>query len=88
LVRLVPGKPVDAVASTKKAGFEEKQVFGFSNAIPGFGAMFWKQLQVGWENGELKPLKYGVIEGLDAEKTNAVLDDYRTWSGQRWHVRP
>jgi NADPH2:quinone reductase len=68
LVRLVPGNPVDAVAAAKKAGFEEKQVFGFSNAIPEFGAMFWNQLQVWLKKGEMKPLKYAVVKGLDAYK--------------------
>ncbi|KAI9814563.1 MAG: hypothetical protein M1827_003118 [Pycnora praestabilis] len=86
LARLVPGTPVNVEAAAKKAGFEEKQVFGSSAAIPEFGVAFWKQLRDWLESGDMKPLKYGVIEGLDAEKVNKVLDDYKTGNGQRWHM--
>jgi NADPH2:quinone reductase len=90
LARIIPGPPVDIsspAAANKKAGFEEKLVFGYSGAIPEFGTAFWKLLTSWLESGEMKVLKYGVIEGLDEEKVNKVLDEMRTRSGGRWHVK-
>ncbi|KAK9477589.1 chaperonin 10-like protein [Lipomyces japonicus] len=89
VARIVPGPPVDpeAVATVKKAGFEEKQVFGFANAIPEFGKLLFETLPRWVENGDLKPLPYNIIEGLDAEKINAALDGYKSGNYNKWQVR-
>jgi NADPH2:quinone reductase len=73
---------------TAQKDFEAKRVSGFSHAIPDFGQMLWKQLPVWLENGEIKPLQYNIIEGLDADKVNAALDEYQEGKGGvRYHVR-
>jgi len=87
-IHLLEGKPSDAVAAQKKAGWEEKQTMGASPAHPEFADLFWKQFPKWLQSGAIKPLKYNVIEGLDAEKVNKALDGYKDLSkGQRYHVR-
>ncbi|TVY59634.1 Chloroplast envelope quinone oxidoreductase-like protein [Lachnellula suecica] len=88
-IHLIPGKPSDAVAARKQAGWEEKQMFGHSNAFPDvLGPLFWKLLP-GWlVSGEVKPPQHAIIEGLDAERVNRALDGYRDLAtGKRYHVR-
>lgn len=87
LVRLVRGPPVASANGIEGAGFEEKQIIGFSSGIPAFGAMLWKQLQEWIEEERLKFPKYSVVDGLDVDKVNAALDDLKLKSGKRWHVR-
>ena len=85
---LLPGKPSDAVAAQKKAGFEVKHIMGASAASPDLAILFWKQFPKWIQSGEIKPLKYSIIEGLDAEKVNAALDGYKDLAGgKRYHVR-
>ncbi|KAJ5248856.1 Dehydrogenase [Penicillium chermesinum] len=72
----------------KKAGFEEKRTLGFSNLIPAFGKALWTKLPEWLANGKIKPLEYKTIDGLDADKVNAALDEYAAGrSGVRYHVR-
>lgn len=87
-VFLIPGKPSDAVVAQKKAGFEAKHIMGASGATPELAVLFWKQLPKWLQSGEIKSAKYGIIEGLDAEKVNAALDGYKDLAtGKRYHVR-
>jgi NADPH2:quinone reductase len=86
LIHLVPGKPLDVEAQGKPAGYEQKWIGGYSNLIPEFGQLWWKQLRAWLESGELKILKYNVIKGLDAEKINKAIDQIGTWSNQRFHI--
>jgi NADPH2:quinone reductase len=87
-VHVTPGKASDAVLAKKKGGIETKHVRGFSDFFPQFGQLFWKQFPIWLETGEIKPLKYKVIEGLDASKVNEALDEYREGKGgERYHVR-
>ncbi|KAL2067108.1 hypothetical protein VTL71DRAFT_1532 [Oculimacula yallundae] len=88
LVHLVPGLVDEAVAKEKKAGFVEKQVTGSSQLHPDLAKVFWKVFPQWVETGEVKVLPYGVIEGLDGEKINAVLDGYRDGKFDRWHLDP
>jgi NADPH2:quinone reductase len=82
------GNASEAVLAKKKGGVETKHVQGFSDFIPEFGQLFWKQFPIWLETGEVKPLKYKVIEGLDAAKVNEALDEYGEGrSGERYHVR-
>lgn len=88
LVHIVGQGANESLTAQKKAGVEVKRVVGFSHAIPEFGQMFWKELPSLLESGKLKPAKYKVIEGLDADKVNAALDEYRDGKGgARYHVR-
>lgn len=88
LVRLTRGQIDEAVLAQKKAGVEDKHVVGFSAAIPAFGVLFWKVFPTWLETGLVKPLPYKVIEGLDVDKVNAALDQYRDGTGaDRYHVK-
>ncbi|KAK5054491.1 hypothetical protein LTR84_001382 [Exophiala bonariae] len=88
LVRLTRGPVDEAALAQKKAGVQDKHVVGFSAAIPAFGALFWKVFPTWLESGLVKPLPYKVIEGLDVDKVNAALDQYRDGTGSdRYHVK-
>jgi NADPH2:quinone reductase len=88
IAHLLTGGANETVTAQKTAGFEAKRVTGFSHAIPEFGHMFWKQFPDWLESGKITPVKYNVIEGLDADKVNAALDKYRDGKGgARYHVR-
>jgi len=87
-VSCLPGKASDAVVAKKKGGVEEKFIQGFSHAIPEFGKLFWKEFPVWLEKKKIQPLKFKVIEGLDADSVNHELDEYGEGrSGERYHVR-
>ncbi|KAH7330087.1 chaperonin 10-like protein [Rhexocercosporidium sp. MPI-PUGE-AT-0058] len=87
LLHLIPGVVDEAVAAQKKAGFEERQLYGSSTSHPEFATLFWKLFPEWIEKGEIKLLQYNVIEGLDDDKVNAALDGYRNGKFDRWHVR-
>ncbi len=79
----------EEVVESKKGGFEEKQVFGAAAMHPELGTLFWKVYPEWIQSGKVEVLKYRIIEGLDLDKVNGALDEYRdgTASGERWHVR-
>ncbi|TVY42807.1 Dehydrogenase [Lachnellula occidentalis] len=82
------GKASEAVLAKKKGGIEEKFLRGFSHSFPDFGQLFWKQFPTWLAKGSIRPLKFKVIEGLDADKVNHALDEYGARrSGERSHVR-
>lgn len=87
-VRVLDGEISEAVLAKKKEGVDIKRIKGFSSLIPEFGQLFWKEFP-GWlESGKITPLKYKVIEGLDAAKVNGALDEYKEGKGgDRYHVR-
>jgi NADPH2:quinone reductase len=88
LVHLVRGGVDKDLLAQKKAGVDDKHIVGFSGAIPEFGKLFWKVFPTWLESGQVKPLPYTVIEGLDADKVNAALDQYRDGKGsERFHVK-
>lgn len=82
------GQIPDTVLATKQEGHEDKQILGFSHFIPLFGRLLWEKIP-GWlARGQIKPLTYKVIEGLDVVKVNYALDEYAAGrSGERYHVR-
>jgi NADPH2:quinone reductase len=87
IAHLLIGEANEAVIEKKEAGFEAKRIQGFSAGIPEFGQMFWKEFPVWLETGKVKPLKFEIIEGLDADKVNEALDKYRDGKGgDRYHV--
>lgn len=88
LVHLVRGRVDEALLTQKKATVDAKHISGFSGAIPGFGKLFWKVFPTWLESGQVRPLPYTVIEGLNADKVNAALDQYRDGTGsERFHVK-
>jgi NADPH:quinone reductase len=86
-VHLSMGKVDEDVAAKKKAGYEDKQIWGWSHLDPEFGKLFWREFPKLVESGKIKPLTYIVIEGLDAEKINAAFDEMAALKGMRYHVR-
>ena len=88
LVHLTHGKVSEEVVATKKANFDQIFMKGFSDSNPAFGQRFWKQFPVWLKAGDIKPLNYAFIEGMDVNKINEVLDSYRDGKGgDRYHVR-
>ncbi|KAL5339393.1 GroES-like protein [Aspergillus crustosus] len=89
LITLVRGEVDAKVAEKKKAGFRKAQALGISHMHEEFAKAFWKKYPVWIGEGKLKPLDYVVIEGLDADKVNAVMDEYRDGGAPRKaHVHP
>ncbi|EXJ85245.1 hypothetical protein A1O3_05920 [Capronia epimyces CBS 606.96] len=90
VVHLLPGGNVSdaAAAQNKVAGVHDKPIAGFSHKIPEVGRLFWKEFPAWMARGEIKPIKYHVIEGLDADAVNAALDEYKAGrGGDRYHVK-
>jgi NADPH2:quinone reductase len=88
LVHITHGKVSEGAIAKKKAEFEQRFLRGFSGSNPVFGQQFWKQFPVWLKAGDIKPLNYNVIEGMDVDKINEVLDSYRDGKGgDRYHVK-
>ncbi|TVY25697.1 Dehydrogenase [Lachnellula hyalina] len=87
-VSALPGKATEAMLAKKKGGIEEKFIRGFSHSFPDVAELFWKEFPTWLAKGSIRPLKFKVIEGLDADKVNHALDEYAAGrSGERYHVR-
>ncbi|USP82330.1 GroES-like protein [Curvularia clavata] len=65
------------IIGEKIAGYEMRNVLGVSHMKPDTAEPFWNQLEEYLKNESLVPLKYEVVNGLDAGKVNEVLDRYR-----------
>jgi NADPH2:quinone reductase len=65
------------IIGEKKAGYEMRNVLGISHMRPDTARPFWDRVEENLENKNLVPLKYEIVNGLDAEKVNEVLDRYR-----------
>lgn len=89
LATLVRGEADPAIAATKTAGFKKNQILGASDLHQELAAKFWRELPRWIENGELKPLNFEMIDGLDVMKVNNLLDDYRDGRAvTKTHVHP
>lgn len=86
-VHLAVGKADEDVAMKKKAGYEDRQIWGWSHNDPEFGKMFWREFPKLVESGKIRPLKYKVVDSLDAEKINGAFDKMGALQGVRYHVR-
>jgi NADPH:quinone reductase-like Zn-dependent oxidoreductase len=86
LARLLPNAPVVTSNITKKEGeYQVKDVHALPH-INEVGKGFWAHIGAYVKEGKIVPLKYEVIaEGLDAERVNVALDEYR--DGKR-NVQP
>jgi NADPH2:quinone reductase len=65
------------IVGEKKAGYELKNVLGISQLKTDTVRPFWERLEGYLQDGSVVPLKYEVINGLDADKVNELLDRYR-----------
>ena len=88
LACLVPGKADESKIGEKKAGYEDRFISGKSHGQPALATLFWKHLPGWMQEGKIKATGWDVLEGLDAAKVNAVLDDYRDdkWPSKQMHV--
>ncbi len=88
LVCMVPGKVDEEKVGKKQMGFEDKFSQGISHKQPELAKKFWKWLPVWMKEGKVKSTGWTVLEGLDAEKVDAVLDQYRdgNWPQKQVHV--
>ncbi|RYP13806.1 hypothetical protein DL767_010585 [Monosporascus sp. MG133] len=78
LARLDPAGQLDeSQGGHKSAGYDVRNVFGVSHANPALARGFWARLSAYLEKGKIKPLKYTVVQGLDADVVNEILDRYR-----------
>lgn len=78
LARLVAHGPMDeSQIQTKKDGYELRNVFGAVSAAPELNKVFWTNLPQYLLDGKIKPSKFDVIQGLDADLVNKALDRYR-----------
>lgn len=79
LARLLrTGPPLDeSQVHAKKEGYDLINVFGSSHRMPDVSKPFWERLPQYLIEGKLKPGKYEVVKGLDADRVNEVLDRYR-----------
>lgn len=90
MARLQGGKPVDEskITGSKTAGFEVRNVLGLSKIHPTIAGPFWERFPGYLETGKIKPLKYVVVKGLEADVVNEVLNRYRDGkSVTKTHVR-
>ena len=82
------GEIPDSVLEQKRGGMDDKRILGFSHFIPEFGRTLWNKMPTWLATGQIKPLAYKTIEGLDADKVNMALDRYAAGrSAKRYHVR-
>ncbi|RYP56167.1 hypothetical protein DL771_012112 [Monosporascus sp. 5C6A] len=78
LARLDPAGQLDeSQGGHKSAGYDVRNVFGVLHANPALARGFWARLSAYLEKGKIKPLKYTVVQGLDADVVNEILDRYR-----------
>lgn len=65
------------IVGEKKAGYEARDVLGLSHVKSETAKPFWDRVEGYLKNGSLVPLRYEIVDGLDAEKVNQLLDRYR-----------
>lgn len=83
------GRPDSSKIGKKEQGFHIKQTFGLSWVHPELAKFFWSNIY-GWlESGVITPLCFKVLNGLDADKVNAIYDNYAQGRSQsKVHVLP
>ena len=85
---LIPGKADESKIGEKKAGYADIFVSGKSHGQPELATVFWNNLSGWMHEGKIKATGWEVLKGLDADKVNKVLDDYRdnNWPPKQVHV--
>lgn len=73
----------------KRAGYERRFIRGScANHSDDFTKLFWERI-TGWlKAGVIRPSRFRVIDGLDADEINAALDEYRDMTGMKVQVHP
>jgi NADPH2:quinone reductase len=80
-------EPDKALIGEKAAGYDRRLTFGFSALYPDVSMVFWENVE-GWlQAGNLRSLRYELIDRADPERINAALDGYRDGHGQKVVVR-
>ncbi|GIC89452.1 zinc-binding alcohol dehydrogenase family protein [Aspergillus udagawae] len=91
LVTLAPavGEVDRANIGEKRMGYERRFIRGSCATHPDdFTKLFWERI-TGWlKEGVIRPSEFRVVEGLDADKINAALDEYRDMGGMKVQVHP
>ncbi|RVX67915.1 hypothetical protein B0A52_08520 [Exophiala mesophila] len=78
MARLLPSGPPDlSQIKLNQDEYELKDIYGVSLLKPDLAKPFWKRLPAYLVEKRIRPTAYQVVEGLDAEKLNQLLDDYR-----------
>lgn len=79
LMTLIPpgGELDSAKIGPKESGYERNISYGASKIYPEITIDFWKTLPTWIRKGLLKPARFEVIEGLNADLVNGALDRYR-----------
>jgi hypothetical protein len=68
-------KPAASLIGVKAAGYESRLTLGLSALYPEFTTIFWRNIH--WaRSGLIRPVQVQVVEGLDAAKVNAALDNW------------
>jgi NADPH2:quinone reductase len=65
------------IVGEKKAGYEARNVLGVSHIRSETAQPFWDRVEDYLKNRSLVPLRYEVVNEMDAEKVNNLLDRYR-----------
>ncbi|KAF3052181.1 hypothetical protein E8E11_007310 [Didymella keratinophila] len=65
------------IVGEKEAGYDLRNVLGSSHLKVETAKPFWDRVAGYLEDGSLVPLKYEVVDGLDEDKVNKLLDQYR-----------
>ncbi|KAI9155721.1 Zinc-type alcohol dehydrogenase [Paramyrothecium foliicola] len=78
----------NARIGVKSNGFERRHIFGVSPMHPEVTVQFWEEIPRWLKEGKIRPSKFDVINGLDADATNKALDQYRDGKGVKVNIHP
>ncbi|PYI02322.1 putative alcohol dehydrogenase [Aspergillus sclerotiicarbonarius CBS 121057] len=81
-------EPEPTFIGEKRAGYDRRLTIGLSALYPEVSGVFWKRISAWVQAGQVRPLKFKVMEGLDAAKVNQLLDGYSNGHGQKVVIRP
>jgi len=65
------------IVGDKSSGYEARNVLGLSYLRPNTARPFWDRVEGYLKHGSVIPLRYEVVDKLDADRVNELLDRYR-----------
>ncbi|KAG5659451.1 hypothetical protein KAF25_002010 [Fusarium avenaceum] len=84
-----PDGDLDAARiGSKSAGYERRFVLGVSPLHPEVTVRFWEEIPKWFKQGKLRPSRFKVIKGLDADAVNQALDRYHDGEGVKINIHP
>jgi NADPH2:quinone reductase len=84
-----PGGELDATSiGSKSAGYERRFVLGVSPLHPEVTVQFWEEIPSWFKQGKLRPSRFQVIKGLDADAVNQALNRYKEGEGMKMNIHP